>query len=133
MGASVRVLFTDDHVALTLDEEAGLVRYVRTRQRFPSMDVLRLVHEAIVSALPSGSQARLKLLIDVRAAPPRNDEAFEAEIARAFSGFLPRFAAHAVLVKSAAGRLQVQRLRGGRVGVFETEADALRYLGITAG
>jgi hypothetical protein len=130
MGASARVLFSDAHVTLTLDDHAGLVRYVRSRERFPSMDAIRRVHEQIVSAIPSGSQQRLKLLVDVRDAPPRNDEAFEAAISQAFADFLPRFAVHAVLIKSAAGRLQVQRLRGGPTGVFEAETDALRYLGI---
>ncbi len=133
---SLRVLFSDAHVTLTLDEESGLVRYVRSGERFPSLDVLRAVHEQIAAAAPIARRERLKLLLDVRQAPPRNDEAFEAEITRALVGFMPRFVAHAVLVKSAAGRLQSQRLarqRGDNMAVFDEEADALRHLGVAAG
>jgi hypothetical protein len=75
---------------------------------------------------------RLTLLLDVRDAPPRNDDEFEREIGRALEAFLPRFVAHATLVKSAAGLLQVRRIEKARGPsqrpVFEDEWAAIAYL-----
>jgi hypothetical protein len=82
--------------------------------------------------LPTG----LKLLIDVRDAPPRNDAAFEAVITRLLEAFIKRFSAHAFLVRSAVGRLQTQRLARQRGNehplVFDDEEDALRHLGVVS-
>jgi hypothetical protein len=130
-----RVLLADPHLTVTLDEETGLVRYVRSREPYATLDVARTIHEKLPYVLPAQGQRRpLKLLIDVRAAPPRNDDAFEKEILRLFATFIMRFTAHAFLVKSAAGRLQTQRMAkergGGDAAVFDEEKAALRHLGV---
>jgi hypothetical protein len=76
----------------------------------------------------------LKLLLDLRAAPPRNDEDFEKEASRALGSFLPTFKAHAVLMKTAVGRLQAQRMTGpersDRLSIFTSEPEALAHLGV---
>ncbi len=125
-------LYSDPHVSITIDAAAGLVRYVRSHEPYPTLDVLRDLHRKIrdeLSRLPPGE---LRLLIDVREAPARNDDPFEAEITRALRAIMPRFAARAVLVKSAVGLLQANRLaraRGdGELAVFGDEAEALEYL-----
>jgi hypothetical protein len=131
-----RVLFSDAHVTLALDEARGLVRYARTAEPYASIADMSAAHEKMAGALPPFLPTGLKLLIDVRAAPPRNDEAFESVVTRLLETFIKRFSAHAFLVKSAVGRLQTQRLARTRgdasPSVFDDERDALRYLGISA-
>lgn len=84
------------------------------------------------------AERELKLLIDSRAAPPRNDPEFELEIVRAFAGFSRVFVARAALIKSAAGKLQVRRLSrevwadDTAPVVFTHEDEALSYLGVFA-
>ena len=127
-----RALFEDRYVRLTFDEGQGLVRYVRTREPFPSLDGMRATNERIRSAVALLGRKDLKLLLDLRDAPPRNDDDFEREVGRSLGAFLPGFRAHAMLVKTAVGRLQAQRMATGpgadRPPVFTTEADALAHL-----
>ena len=106
---------------------------MRSSERFDSIEDVRALHERVADAALSVPRNGLSLLFDLREAPARNDEAFEREIMRAIQTFMPRFVRHAVLVKSAVGRLQTQRLareRGDRSPpMFTDEAEALRYLG----
>ena len=128
----MKTLLTDPLLTVTLDEAPGLVRYRRTREPFQSLDTMRALHDRLFELLSELPLKKLKLLVDVRDAPPRNDPAFEEEISRIVGLITSKFAAHAVLVRSAVGLLQVQRLerthnaRG--VSVFTNEAEALRYL-----
>ena len=75
---------------------------------------------------------KLGLLFDVRAATPRNDEAFEKGVAKTVGTLLVRFRVHAFLVKTAAGNLQVRRLSATpgapNTHVFTDEASALAFL-----
>jgi hypothetical protein len=129
-----RVLFADAQITLVFDEARGLLRYTRSGEPFPSVADVAASHEKMAGALPPFLPTGLKLLIDVRAAPPRNDDAFEAEITRTIATFIGRFSAHAFLVKSAVGRLQTQRLARSRgdehPSVFDDEQAALRHLGV---
>ena len=129
-----RVLFADDHVTVAYDEAHGLVRYTRSAKAYASIDEMTASHDKLAAALPAFfPTSGLKLLIDVRQAPPRNDEAFEAQVTRLLVTFIQRFSAHAFLVKSAVGRLQTQRLARDRgethPAVFDDETAALRHLG----
>jgi hypothetical protein len=127
-------LFADEHLRVTLDSASGLVRYVRSERPYASLETVRSIHATMTQALRAHAARPLKLLIDSRAAPARNDPDFEAEIVRAFQTFGPLFIARAMLVKSAVGKLQVQRLTREvwssslTPAVFSSEADALAYL-----
>jgi len=71
------------------------------------------------------------MLLDLREGPGRNDSSFEAAMLPAIGNMLSRFARSAMLVKTAVGRLQLQRL--GRetsmpLSVFHDEQEALRFL-----
>jgi hypothetical protein len=127
-----RTLYEDAHVTITLDDEARLVRYRRSREPYTSLEVLRALNgklRTVFAALPAGN---LRLLLDVRDAPPRNDDAFELEIGGELRALTGRFSLHATLVKSAVGRLQAKRLAQARteqpIGIFFEEAEALAYL-----
>lgn len=72
-----------------------------------------------------------RLLLDVRDAPPRNDPEFEAAVTRVRDRAFVRFVKVAVLVRTAVGRLQVQRMNQGlpaSVGTFDDEDRAFDHL-----
>jgi hypothetical protein len=129
-----RVVYTDAHITLAMDEAHGLVQYTRSALPFSSVDAMSAAHEKMTAAFPAFLPKGLKLLVDVREAPPRNDDAFEAVVMKLMGAFTKRFAAHAFLVKSAVGRLQTNRLarvRGSAApAIFDDEREALRFLGI---
>lgn len=129
-----RVLFNDAQVTLSFDEPRGLLRYTRSSAPFPTVADVTACHAKMASSLPPFLPTGLKLLVDLRQAPPRNDDAFEAEVKRTIATFIGRFSAHAFLVKSAVGRLQTQRLARSRgdehPSVFDDEQAALRHLGV---
>jgi hypothetical protein len=129
-----QILFADDYVQVTLDPKRGLVTYKRTSRPYQSIDEMRAVHRNMAAPLVKLSPKGLVLLFDVRDAPPRNDANFEAEVTKAISEFLPGFRAHAFLVRSAVGRLQVRRLATSRgdspSSVFSSEPEALAHLGL---
>jgi hypothetical protein len=125
-----RPLYSDPHVTVTVDD-VGLVRYMRTTERYPSLEVVRELHEKMREAMSVLPLGKLALLVDVREAPARNDDPFETEIRRALQAIMPRFSAYAVLVKSAVGRLQAQRLAKSGAGdllVFTDEREAVDHL-----
>ena len=130
------VLFADDYVEVTLDSARRLVRYKRSSRAFQSVEDMRTVHVNLAAPMKRVSTLAHVILFDVRDAPPRNDATFEAEVTRSISELLPGFRAHAFLVKSAVGRLQVRRLAASRGDspslVFSSESEALAHLGIVA-
>lgn len=130
----MRTLLADPLLTVTVDDARGLVRYRRTREPIASLEEMRALHDRMFDALGNLPLKQFKLLVDVRDAPPRNDPAFEREVTRTLGITMSKFAAHAVLVKSAVGVLQVQRIERERKAtgttVFVNEAEALRHLGV---
>lgn len=128
----MRVVFEDEYVRVTLDDPPGVTRYVRSAVRWPSVEVLERSFEALLQAqgrVPAGTA----LLVDVRDALGRNDEAYESTFRRYREPFFSRFRRVATLVATPVGALQVKRLRGEnpsgtQVEPFTDEAEALRYL-----
>ena len=112
--------------------EPALVRLVRTATPYPSLQRMDASNQALAAALRSSGGRRV--LLDLRAGPPgRNDEAYERASADARAALAANFERVAVVVRSVAGKLQVQRLskseqRGGQSAVFLDEAAALAYL-----
>jgi hypothetical protein len=93
---------------------------------------MRASNEDVAASGAGLLRVSLTLLLDLRDAPPRNDEDFESEATKALARFAPGFKAHAFLVKTAVGRLQATRMtrdRGDTAQVFVTEAEALAHLG----
>lgn len=128
----IRTLYSDAYLQVTIDDDAGLVTYTRSHETYPSMDTIREIHQKVRDLLSTHHVGRVGLLVDVREATPRNDAAFEAEITHQLEAIRLRFSAHAILIKSAVGLLQAQRMsksRGeGSYSVFTDEAKALAHL-----
>jgi hypothetical protein len=130
----LEVLLDDPLLRVTLDVDAGMVRYERTEQPYPSIGELRRVHDALAAVAARLPHGRYAILLDVRRAPPRNDDDYETTIEAYIDLLMRQFQPSAVLVRTAAGRLQVNRLerRAARAAspVFHDEAEALAYLGV---
>ncbi len=125
-----RVVLADGWVTLSVDLEAGIARYERTDRPYASVEELELAHGRVAAVLP-GIPTGLKLLVDLRRAPPRNDDAFESIVNGVIGPFLGRFSGNAVLVRTVVGKLQVRRIaaaRGKEVNVFDDEEAALAHL-----
>ena len=130
-----KVLYSDPWVTVTLDEARALVRYDRTDVAYPSGADMERSYAAVGRAfnlLPPSS----RLLLDMRRAPPRNDDAFEAKARPALEQVLKRFTRNATLVRTAVGKLQSMRIaseRGAKPHVFDDEQAALAYLMASTG
>ena len=127
----MRELLHTNHYVVTLDEEARVLRRVRTPEQFVSTAQIQAVYDELVRVIGEVDRARYTQLIDARAAPPRNDQPFEATVERHHDALYSGFLASAVLVQSAVGKLQVKRMleaSGVKASVFNDEAEALEYL-----
>lgn len=117
------------------DPAQRFVRVERTSKPLPET-VEDLDFAEMDRKLAHVDRSRTALLLDMRAAPLRNDPAFEranAERNRWTMAFVKNFEKKAMLLKSAVGMLQVSRLqreRGNGVPAFLDEAEALAHLGI---
>jgi hypothetical protein len=124
-----RQLYSDPWVTVTIDEATDVVRYVRSERPYASLAEIEQCHAALF-AHASWPQS-MKLLLDLRRAPPRNDEKFEA-LARSYVARLrSRTRAVVWLVRTAVGKLQMARMGadgGQRFEAFDDEEEALRYL-----
>jgi hypothetical protein len=132
MACMARPLYSDAQVIITFDDDTGIVRYTRSREPYPSLEVIRALHVTINAEIAKLPQGQHSLLVDVRDAPPRNDNPFEAEITKAIGGAAPHFVRRAALVKSVVGSLQVKRIAKARgddsFPTFSDEAEAIAFL-----
>ncbi len=129
----VRELLRTRHYTIVADEEAHVIRRERTAERFATLDEVAAEYEAVARALDLLPREPLGCLVDLRKAPPRNDEAYEA-IARRYNARLyGGFRKVAVLVQTAAGRLQLHRfldVTRPDARVFSDEGEARAFLGV---
>jgi hypothetical protein len=121
-------VFENEHYRL-LRLPAGVHHLIRSERRFADEGELREAHAPLLEAL---ERARPRaLLVDLRHAPSSNDPAFESAMATYRKRFLTAAPKAAVLVRSKAGLLQVQRLArqdGTPASFFEDERRAIAWL-----
>ena len=116
------------------DGARRLVCLARTAQRFELDDIEGALSAMIPALTAAGLEpAGLRLLVDLRDGPARNDPAFEAKMNQLMQDFMMRFQKYAVLVRSAVGALQVTRLarpwaEALEGSIFRDEASALAFL-----
>jgi len=108
------------------------VRLERTPVPFASLEEIVSLGDEVNSELRAAAGPGVKMLLDFRHGPPgRNDPAFEAAVERSRAMLSSLFEHVGVLVGSAAGRLQVQRIsrsHGRPTEVFVDDAEAKRWL-----
>jgi hypothetical protein len=112
--------------------ELRVLRYTRNDVLFPTLADLERVFAETSRELDRLGRERHAMLVDLRAAHGSNAPGFEEAMARARRGLLAGFPRIAVLVKTAAGALQMQRHAredGANMRVFQDEAEALAFAG----
>jgi hypothetical protein len=123
-----REVFSNGFCQVQYEDSLRVVRITRTALAgtIPVMQSsLQRILEAAVPLRPA------RALLDLRLAPGNNDAAFEKQSFEAFERLQAAFVAFAILVRSAVGRLQVQRMSresGQPLHVFFDESEALRFL-----
>lgn len=131
--ASQRPLLTTPFIRLWREEDSDAVlRLCRSEERIETLEQAAQVWGAVVGALRGLDRSKHVLLIDFREARGRNDAAFEQTVAPFRTETTRGFRRVAVLTKSTAGALQVQRL-AKEDGVeslrcFDAESPALVWL-----
>ena len=110
----------------------GIIRCTRLARQYVSEAEAEEVLAALNGQLPVENRHEFSILLDARLTPaPSNDPAIDATIVRYRKLLFERFAAAAILVKTAAGTMQVWRQAkqdGVTYRVFNKEDAVLEYL-----
>jgi len=127
----VKQLLGNAFVSVSIDRVSGVARVTRSVQRAESVEEITAAFDRAIEVLDTLDRERLRLLIDLRAAPGRNDAEFERAMAPRRHQLMRAFAAVAILVQTPVGNLQVGRITredGANALVFNDEAKALSWL-----
>lgn len=127
----MRELLRNAHFDVTVDDHANLVRRTRTEVRFETLEEIVTAYDALVATLDMLDRPRYAVLVDLRVSLSRNDPAYETTVEPYHVPLYRGFRANAVLVQTAAGRLQLARfIDGSRLNarLFTDEAEALAFL-----
>lgn len=121
------------HAELADHDDSKLIRLVRSSERIDDLTAMQASLVALAGALRDARDSHeLKgLLLDTRAAPPRNVEGFESLTSSYRRELEQAFTRVATLVGTQVGKLQLSRLDrqdGTESVVFEDEDEALAYL-----
>jgi hypothetical protein len=121
-------IFRNQWWLVTHEQGEPFARLVRSGVAFSDLEAAARV---TIELLPSLGQFT-RLLVDFRGGPPgRNDSAFEEASGEWRRALARSFERRAIVVKSAAGRLQVKRLNTGaseELLVTQSEDEAIRFL-----
>lgn len=125
------VLYEDEYVTVTVEDEGRLVRMTRSAEPFPDLGALEACYANVIAAYDQVGRNGRSLFVDVRAPKGRNDPQFEQAM-RPLLPLLDRgYERIGVLIMSATGKLQMGRWSndGGIKRLISTdEAEILRYL-----
>lgn len=108
----------------------SVIRVGRTPLAYENAEAIDRDFALIHAAMDAIDRPRFGLLVDLRDGPLRTDPAFDNSMAQHRKKLLSGFARVAVLVKSALGRLQVQRhnrVDATPAEVFDDETAALAH------
>jgi hypothetical protein len=105
----VRELLHTAHFRVVEDGIARILTRSRTTERFATAEEVTAEYDGLARALDRVDRSQYAVLVDLRLAPPRNDEAFEDIVARYHASLYDGFRRVAVVVQTAAGRLQLRR------------------------
>jgi hypothetical protein len=132
MLSRMEVLASNDFVRLYRERGSTLLRYERTPASYASVSEVLPAHRDVIRQLDTLGRASHVLLVDLRAAPLNNAPGFEETMATVRAELMRGFPRVALVVRSAAGLLQVQRHTredGREARVFHGDLEgALAYL-----
>jgi hypothetical protein len=114
-----------------VDVADGFTRVTRSANPPPSASEMAALYASMRAVLRRAGTRRL--LLDLRGGPPgRNDPEFERASEQWRRALTTDFERVAILVRTAVGKLHIQRL-GREIGrepsIFMDEAEALKFLG----
>ncbi len=135
-------LHEDAWLSVRIDESGRVVHYARRRAHFELVEHLEASHQAVLTALQTVPRTQVGLLVDLRdtpeahAAPPSGrpalrKELIEAAMARHRPKLLRDFGRLAFVLRTAVGKLQLDRhLRndGFTAHITSDEREALAHL-----
>ncbi|AUX44593.1 hypothetical protein SOCE26_060590 [Sorangium cellulosum] len=126
------VLLQNEYLTVAADPALHLVRTTRSELPYPSPDDFIRCHTEALQIYESLVRGSLGHLVDLRRVPMNNDPAFEAATGRTRAMVVQEFACAAIVVRTAVGALQVNRLlreeQNDHVAVFHDEDVAMTYL-----
>jgi hypothetical protein len=128
---TMRDLLDTQYFRVVIDRDQALVYVTRKSALFKSVIDCDHAYADVVRTMNALNRGKLRVLINLIDAPPTNDPMYERIInvyrKKVYAGFIRS----AVVVRTAAGVLQVSRhARDDKQGlaVFQSEAEAKRYL-----
>jgi hypothetical protein len=127
-------LSRSDQFIARCDFRKRFVLLYRTNVPFNAVSDLDVAFAGLERGLAGVTKSAFGLLVDTRDGPVRNDPVFEVAFERHRRKLFAHFAKRAVLVRTAAGKLQVQRHAiSDKLDVLVTDQEdqALAYLGVS--
>jgi hypothetical protein len=126
-----REIVSNAYCRVRFDRSTNIARFVRTDVPIRSIDEADRFFGEAARAIDILGRNRIKLLMDMREAPARNDPQYETAMSKHRREVARGIRCIAVLAKTAAGRLQAQRLGKADhldLTVVATEEEALIHL-----
>lgn len=118
-----KVLMSNDFWTVEEESDAKVLLLRRSPKPVISLDDLVVANAAVLAHFRRGYSA-YGVVVDMRQAPPRNDTGFENAMAELRMGLATNFARVAVLLESATGLLQVNRIgRNDSAQTFATQNE----------
>lgn len=124
-------VFENKHWALLRVRPQLILIVRRTGEPYESVEEVHDSFAELEAALGEYNRKHFSLLVDLRSAPQRNDPEYEKAASGEPAALARDFLRVAVLVRTAAGKLQVGRhIRnsGAKMMPFNDETEALEYL-----
>jgi hypothetical protein len=129
----VQTVYESPFFQLRFDERRSVAWLVRTAQSSKDQGIVEREIRGLTDFLAGERISKMCLIVDVRAAIGRNDEAFESTILPRFLAISDRFPRVGMLVATPVGKMQLMRLareRGISNDVFVDEAAARAFAGL---
>ena len=104
-----RELFRDEYMVVNVEAEGAIVRLVRSAVAYASIAALNESFEKVIGVMDLLGRRGRVMLFDTRAPQGRNDPEFEQAMATLRPRIDRGFSRIGVVVKSAAGGLQMRR------------------------
>jgi hypothetical protein len=124
-------VYENKHWALLRVRPQMILLVRRTPVPYESVEDVHASFAELEAALEEYNRKHFSILVDLRSAPQRNDAEYERAASHEPAALAKNFVRAAVLVRTAAGKLQVgrhMRNLGIKMPPFNDEAEALEYL-----
>jgi hypothetical protein len=128
---NVQTLYSDEYSRVEVDVSHRFVRFTRTAVPLATPESAETAYLDAAIAIDALERPIYVVLVDLRLARGSNTPGFEEAMARGRKRLLGGFRKTAVLVRTAAGALQVQRHAredASNTQVFQDETSALTFL-----